>query len=93
MHHISQHLEVLDKDLLVREAHPSTAAPQVTGHPPQDIFATTQLTEDPILHQPFRGLSEATKGSQVFHIRSSGVGTLVRITAPEKDPMSTQVMA
>ncbi|CAB1421254.1 unnamed protein product [Pleuronectes platessa] len=84
---------VLHKDPQVRGAHLSMANPQGTGHLPRDISVTTQLTGGQAPHKPFRGLSGATKGSQVFPIRSSGVEILVGISAPEKGPMSTQVMA
>lgn len=90
---ISHPLAVLHKDPKVRGALRSMAIPQDIGHPPQDIFVTTQVTGGQALHQPTRGLSGATKGSQVFPIRSIGVETLVGITIPEKGPMSTQVMA
>lgn len=92
MSSISHPLAVLHKDPRVKGAPLSMATPPVTGHPPQDIFATTQLTGGQALHQLSRGLSGATKGSQVFSTRSSGVETLVGITVPEKGPMSTQVM-
>ena len=94
MSSISHPLAVLHMDPQVKGALRSMATPQVTGHPPQDIFVTTQVTGSQALHQPTRGLSGATKGSQVSPIRTIGVETHVGITVPEKGPMSsTQVMA
>lgn len=86
-------LAVLHKDPQVKGAPHFMATPQVTGHPPQDIFVATQVTGSQVLHHLTRALSGATKGSQVSPIRIKGVETLVGITAPEKGPMSTQAMA
>lgn len=93
MANISPPLAVPHRDPQVTGAHLSTATPQDTGHPPQDIFAATQQTGGQALHKPTRGLSGAPKGRQVLPIRSTVIETLVGITAPEKGPMSTQVMA
>lgn len=77
---ISHPPTVLHKDSRVTGAHLSTVTLQVTHHLPQDISVATQLTEDQVLDLPFMDLSEAPKSSQVFHIKSSGVETLERIT-------------
>lgn len=73
----------------VTGAHLSMATHQVIGHLLQDNFGTTQLTEGQALHQPSKGLSEATKGSQVFLIMINIFETL----AQEEGPMNTQGMA
>lgn len=93
MSSINHPLAVLHKDPLVKGVHLSTATPQVTGHPPQDIFATTQLIGGLARHRPPGAPLGVIKGSQVFCIRSSGTETHVGITVPEKGPMSTLVMA
>lgn len=93
MSNISHLLAVLRKDPRIIEVHLSMATLQVTDHPPQDSFTTTQLTGGQAQHHPIGGLSGAIKGSQVFSIRSNGVVNLEGISAPEKGPMSTRVMA
>lgn len=90
---ISHHLAVLHKDPQVTGAHLSMATPQVTGHPPQNIFVTIQLKGGQVRRNLTRGLSVAPKGSQVFRIRSRGVETIVGISIPEEGPMNIQVMA
>lgn len=90
---ISHPLAILHKDPRIKEARLSMDTPQVTGHPPQGIFAATQLTGGQALHHNLRGLSGAIQGSQGFCINSSGIETLVEITVQEKGHMSIQVMA
>lgn len=72
------------------EARRSMATILVTGHPPQET--AIHLIGGRARHHTAVALSGVTK-DQVFCIRSSGVDTLVVISAPEEGPGSSRVMA
>lgn len=70
----------------------STATILVTGHHPQEMFTAIHLIGGQARHHTAVALSGVTK-DQVFCTRSSGIDTLVEISAPEEGPGSSQVMA
>lgn len=71
-------------------ARSSRATILVTGHHLQET--ATLLIGGRARHRTAAALSGVTK-DQVFCIRSSGIDTLVEISAPEEGPVSSQVMA